>query len=448
MDFISKIFEAGIVGCGGAGFPTHVKLNSKPEYFIVNGAECEPLLRTDRYIMSHLADKMIAGMTAIVSAIGAKKACIALKRSYAEEIKALKAAIERAGADISLHLMDSFYPAGDEQVIVYEVTGRIVPPSGIPLDVGAVVDNAATVLAVADAMDNVPLTKKYVTVTGEVREPIVIHVPVGTAFGECIRQAGGTLLDDYIAVAGGPMMGRVLTKAEAAEAVVTKTTSGIIILKTTSHIAVNAAMDRRRMLNQAKSACIQCSYCTQMCPRHMLGHPLRPHMIMRRLAMADTQNFSELLSDKDIRQAAICSECGICEVYACPMGLKPRQMNIMLKGMLRKDGIRYEKSPDIFVPHMNRENTKAPTKRTAARAGVLEYYDISVRECKEYMPKMVRIPMSMHIGAPAQIIVGDGETVCEGQVLGRCPEGSLGANIHASISGTVQLDKNAVIIHG
>lgn len=448
MDFISQIFEAGIVGCGGAGFPTHVKLKSKPEYFIVNGAECEPLLRTDRYIMSHLADRMIAGMKAITEAIGAKYACIALKKSYTEEICALEAAIKQAGADIRLHLMDSFYPAGDEQVIVYEVTGRVVPPSGIPLDVGVVVDNAATVLAVADAAQGIPLTKKYVTVTGEVREPVVVHVPVGTSFEECIEKAGGTPLEDYIVVAGGPMMGRPLSREEAGKAVVTKTTSGIIVLKMTSHIAVNKAMNRRHMLNQAKSACIQCSYCTQLCPRHMLGHPLRPHMIMRKLAMANEESFPKLLEDQDIRQAAICSECGICEVYACPMGLKPRQMNIMLKSMLRENGIRYEKPADTFLPHSNRENTKAPTKRTAARAGVLEYYDISVGECKEYTPKTVKIPMRMHIGVPSEPVVCDGDSVFEGQLIGRCPQGSLGANIHASISGTVQLKDNTVIIHG
>lgn len=447
MDFISHIFEAGVVGCGGAGFPTHIKLKSKPEYFIVNGAECEPLLRTDRYIMSHLADKLIAGVTAIAGALHVRYALIALKKSYTEEIEALEAAIGRASANIQLHLMDSFYPAGDEQEIVYEVTGKVVPPSGIPLDVGAVVDNVATVIAVADALEGIPLTQKYVTVTGEVGEPSVLYVPVGTSFLECINEAGGTELDDYIVVAGGPMMGKVLTKREAMDAVITKTTSGLIVLKTTSAIVANAAMDKKRMLNQAKSVCIQCSYCTQLCPRHMLGHPLRPHMIMRKLAMASFEDDSQLLEDTDIRQAAICSECGICEVYACPMGLKPRQMNIMLKGMLKKAGIRYEKPDEDFAPHPNRENTKAPTKRTAARAGVLTYYDIPVKAYKTYSPDIVKIPMSMHIGAPAEIIVGDGETVYEGQLIGKCPDGSLGANIHASISGTVQLENNTVIIH-
>lgn len=446
MDLISKVFEAGIVGCGGAGFPTHVKLKARPEYFIINGAECEPLLRTDRYIMSHLADRLIYGADCILEALGAKEGYIALKAAYTEEIEALTAAIKSSGSKMKLHLMDSFYPAGDEQVIVYEVTGRIVPPAGLPIDVGAVVDNTATVLAAADALEGKPLTDKYLTVTGEVKNPTVLHVPVGTSFEACIAQAGGTPLEDYIVVSGGPMMGKVLSKAQAGEAVVTKTTSGIIVLKASSRIAQRAGASVRHMLNQAKSACIQCSYCTQMCPRHMLGHPLKPHKIMRRLAMAGT-DMTALVDDEDIKQAAICSECGICEVYACPMGLAPRQMNVMLKSLLRQENRRYEKQEAVWTADSSRENTKAPTKRTAARAGVFEYYDIQIRDCKTYIPKTVKIPMAMHIGAPSKMIVKDGEHVAKGQMIGVCPENSLGANIHASIDGTVKLAENAVIIY-
>lgn len=446
MDLISKVFEAGIVGCGGAGFPTHVKLGAKPEYFIINGAECEPLLRTDRYIMRHLADRLIFGADRILEGLGAKEGYIALKAAYTEEIEALNAAIDSSGSKMKLHLMDSFYPAGDEQVIVYEVTGRVVPPAGLPIDVGAVVDNVATVLAVADALDGKPMTDKYLTVTGEVNAPSVLHVPVGTSFEACIAQAGGTPLNDYIVVSGGPMMGKVLTKAEAAESSVTKTTSGIIVLKDSSRIAQRAKASVRHMLNQAKSVCIQCSCCTQMCPRHMLGHPLKPHKIMRKLSMAGT-DMTAVLDDEDIKQAAICSECGVCEVYACPMGLAPRQMNIMIKSLLRTENRRYEKAEADWSADSNRENTKAPTKRTAARAGVFEYYDIHIDDCRTYIPESVKIPMTMHIGAPARIIVRDGEHVMKGQLIGKCPDGSLGANIHASIDGTVRLAENAVIIY-
>src|SRR5699024_8623749 len=152
------IFSAGVVGCGGAGFPTHKKVCGQVEDFIVNGVECEPLLRTDRYIMAHYARELVETVAAIGAFLQAKRRVIGVKRAYAPQVEALEAAIRETGAAVELHLLESFYPAGDEQVLVHEVTGRTVPPGGIPLAVGAVVDNAATVLAIHDAMAGRPLT--------------------------------------------------------------------------------------------------------------------------------------------------------------------------------------------------------------------------------------------------------------------------------------------------
>lgn len=127
MDLLNCIKEAGIVGCGGAGFPTHVKYAGGPvEYLIINGAECEPLLRTDRYIMKHLGDRVVSAVEAVGEMLGAKECRIALKKTYTEEIKALEKVLKERGSKVKLAKMDSFYPAGDEQTMVYEVTGRIV----------------------------------------------------------------------------------------------------------------------------------------------------------------------------------------------------------------------------------------------------------------------------------------------------------------------------------
>ena len=444
MDLLAKILEAGVVGCGGAGFPTHVKLNSRPEYFIINGAECEPMLRTDRYIMTNFADRFVETADRIADAIGAAYEVIAVKEHYEEEIAALKAAVAKKGSRLIIHPMDSFYPAGDEQVIVYEVTGRVVPPSGIPMDVGAVVDNVATVLAIADAMEGIPFTHKYLTVTGEVANPTVLHVPVGTSYKKCIELAGGTLTEDYIVVSGGPMMGKPMSKEDAMEAVVTKTTSGILILPDDSKIADHFQTDIRKMLNRAKSACIQCSFCTQLCPRNMLGHPLEPHKIMRTMAMCTDIN--DVLDKKAIRNAAICCECGICEVYACPMGLAPRTINGMLKKELAKAGIRYQKEDRTWQAREERSYRKAPTDRVAGRAGVRKYNDYVIKNCIDYEPEEVRIPLQMNIGAPAVPVVTEGQYVSKGSQIAACPEGKLGTNICTGISGTVHLDGNAVII--
>lgn len=435
------IFSAGVVGCGGAGFPTHKKICGQVEDFIVNGVECEPLLRTDRYIMAHYARELVETVAAIGAFLQAKRCAIGVKRAYVPQVEALEAAIRETGTAVELHLLESFYPAGDEQVLVHEVTGRTVPPGGIPLAVGAVVDNAATVLAIHDAMAGKPLTDKYLSVAGRVPKPSVLHVPVGTSFAECVALAGGELGEGDFIVAGGPMMGRSMTWDQAKREVVTKTTSGILVLPADGAHAQRYQLSVEKMLNRARSACIQCSYCTQLCPRYLLGHPLRPNRIMRKLSMGA---IPELLEDEDVKAAQLCCECGICELYACPMGLAPRRVNQLVKGELAKAGIRSKFTGGDTDP--DREVRKAPTRKAAARAGVLEYYDWEPGEAVEYTPRRVAIPVKMHIGAPSQPVVAVGDRVERGQLIARCPEGAMGAQIHASITGVVAAVGDRIVI--
>ena len=444
MGILEKIEAAGIVGCGGAGFPTHKKLTGNIEYLIVNGAECEPLLRTDRYIMRNFAPQLVRAVTALKEEFHIPKCVFALKHHYREEAEALRKAVREAHAEIEVHELESFYPAGDEQTIVYEVTGRVVPPGGIPILKGAVVDNVATLLCISDAMDGVPFTEKYLTVTGDVARPCVLRVPVGTSFRECIELAGGALGNSWFVVSGGPMMGRRIPMEAAAKEVVTKTTSGILVLPPDGYHARSHELQIRTMLNRARSACIQCSSCTELCPRHLLGHPLRPHRIMRKMAAGG--DVREMLDDPDVRNALLCCECGICEVYACPMGLQPRRINGMLKQRLGAAGIRYQGSGADCTASPFRELRKAPTERVAARAGVHRYYDYEITELRTASPERVEIPVKMHIGAPAVPCVSPGDRIPAGSVIAKPAEGALGAVIHAGIGGRVDSVGERIVI--
>lgn len=445
MELLEQIVRAGVVGLGGAGFPTGKKLDCRVEWLIVNGAECEPLLRTDRYLMRHNAGRVVRAAGAVARMVGAKHCVIALKRAYTEEWKALEAALAGGGTvPIELFPLDSFYPAGDEQVLVYEVTERVVPPAGIPLDVGAVVSNLATMNAISDAMDGIPLTKKYITVTGEVKRPTIVKAPVGTSFEECIRLAGGSKEERYCVIDGGPMMGKVMGYEEAREAAVTKTTSGIIVLDEDHYLSVLSKTPVGRMKRLASAACIQCSYCTQLCPRNLLGHPLEPHKIMRRFAAGG--DIPSLLDDPAVRQAAICCQCGVCEQYACPMGLTPRRINALIRDEMRKAGIPYERREALWEADPERRNRKLPTKRAAARSGVLDYYDFEIDTLAEAAPSTVRISLRQNMGAPAQPVVQEGDRVREGQLIARCPEGKLGADIHAGIGGVVTKVTDYIVI--
>ncbi len=445
MNIIHRIFEAGVVGCGGAGFPTHVKLGGDGiAHLIINGAECEPLLRTDRFIMKHRAKELVLAAQMTFAAIGARRCTIALKEGYTQEIAALEDAIAQTGAAVTLHKMEGFYPAGDEQVMVQQVTGRVVPPAGIPLDVGAVVVNVATILAIGQAAQGKPLTHKYLTVTGEVANPTVVYVPVGTSFADCIALAGGAVIQDYMVVSGGPMMGLPLDREEAKNTPVTKTTSGILVLPDSGYLAVQDKIPLTHMFNRARSACIQCRYCTDLCPRYLLGHPLEPHMIMRKTAMGG--DIRQLLDDPDIRRAALCCECGVCEIIACPMELQPRRVNVTIKQALAQAGIRYPKSEEPGAPRSHWQYRKIPAGRAAARAGVLPYYDCIIDTLIEHTPALVRIPLQQHIGAPAQPVVQTGDRVTPGQLIARCPEGKLGANIHTGIGGRVAQVGQEIVI--
>ncbi len=447
MSLLDTIFSAGIVGCGGAGFPTHAKLNCKVEYFLINAAECEPLLRTDRYLLINKAKEIISAVVECANFLCAENTYIALKETYDKEIEALKNAISEIQAPVSLYLLPNFYPAGDEQMIVYEVTKRVVPPSGIPLDVGTVVSNTATMLCVYEALNGRNFTHKYLTVTGEVAEPKILYVPVGTSVMNCIKAAGDAVIKDYSVINGGPLMGKLIKDDELNSSVVTKTTSGLIVLPKSSKTVVNKTITEREIKNRAKSACIQCSYCTQLCPRYLTGHPLEPHRIMRKVAA--TGNLNDILNDETVKQAMICCECGVCEVFACPMGLNPRQINSMLKMEYQKQGMRYKKSDEKISARPEREYRRLYSKKIAARAGVLKYYDYNIENCEELQADRITLKLRQHIGAPSVPIVKLNDNVYAGQLVASCPEGELGANLHTGISGIVtKITDNQIEIEG
>ena len=444
MGILEQIEAAGIVGCGGAGFPTHKKLTGSIACLIVNGAECEPLLWTDRYLMREKAAQLVGAVSRLKEELNIPRCVMAVKGHYRQEVDALRQAIRQAGAQIELHELESFYPAGDEQTIVYEVTGKVVPPGGIPIAVGAVVQNVATIYAISQAVEGRPFTRKYLTVTGEVAHPVVLDVPLGTSYRTCLELAGGALEREFFLVTGGPMMGKPLPMEELDGAVVTKTTSGILVLPAQGYHARVNQVDLRHMLGRARSACIQCNSCTQLCPRHMLGHPLEPHRIMRKMAMGGP--VSGMLEDPVIRTAQLCCECGICEVYACPMGLFPRKINAMLKRELAAAGVRWQGGDAPVQASPYREDRKAPTEKVAARAGVAKYGKYQIRELLRGEPERVELPVRMHIGAPAVPLVQVGQKVQEGDVVARPEEGKLGAVIHASISGTVKAVGERIVI--
>lgn len=425
--YIERVKDAGVVGAGGAGFPTHIKLNNSAEVIIVNGAECEPLLRVDQQLMEVYPEKVVKGLHVAMRITGAKRGVICLKEKYKNAIEKLKK--ETADRkDMSLHLIGDYYPAGDEQQLVYEVTGKVIPLGGLPIDVGAVVNNVATMVNIADAAEYVPVTNRFVTVTGEVKAPVTLNVPIGTPIGELIKIAKGPQSSDgYTAVAGGPVMGKVI---EDWSMPVTKTIGGIIVLPSDHSLVTKKTLSPEKELKLAKSVCCQCNYCTQMCPRNALGLGVEPHKVMRGLAYGDPSAIG------NINNVFACCDCGLCTFYACDMGLSPGKIVTLVKNGLIKKGVKPEKTiPSQVSPF--RDYKKVPTKRFIQRLALSKYNVDAPLKTEEVRVDLVRIPLTQHIGIGAKPNVKSGDTVQKGDLIGSVEEGKIGANVHASIDGDV-----------
>ncbi len=419
---LDKIFAAGVVGAGGAGFPTHVKYKTKTEVFIVNAIECEPLLRTDRYIVETFAPEIVAAALQIKEHLGASRAVIAVKEHNAGMVSALRRAVGDSGVD--LYLSPSVYPAGDEQNLIFCITGRVVPTGGLPLDVGCVVSNAATVFQVHEALAGRPVTDKIITIGGAVANPMTVSAPIGTALADLLPLAGGAV-GDCVTIIGGPLMGRVAESLDGE--VVTKTTGGLLALPRDAAILPKKEADLAREVKMARAVCCQCSMCTQMCPRNAMGLNVQPHKVMRALAAGNCG-----LIGAEANGVWSCCDCGICSDYACNFGLHPSKMMQVYKGRMREQGVKPVK--EVKYQPQGFENKRLPTARLMGRLD-LSRYDADAPFAGSVEVQSVRIPLKMHVGGPCTPTVGVGEKVEKGQLIAR-PEG-LGANIHASIAGTV-----------
>ena len=439
-DLVEAVRAAGVVGAGGAGFPTHVKLAASVDTVIANGAECDPLLQCDQRLMESRAAEMVRGMRLAMEATGATQGIVALKDEYEAATSALRRAIHAAGegSSLSLLLMESRYPAGDEFVLVYEATGRLVPETGLPLHVGCLVQNVQTLFNIARAAKGAAVTHRLLTVAGAVARPVTPWVPVGTAISEVLAWAGGVKpprwsersADDYAVVMGGPMMGRV---AEDLGQPVTKMTSGLLVLPRDNVVVRYMTRSRASWVRRGISTCDQCRDCTDLCPRYLLGHELKPHEVMRAI------NYGlERPADK-VTAAVLCCECRLCEAYACPLELSPMAYYVAIKQELRTQGWANEvhKRTD-FEPHLMREYRLVPTHRLIARLGLAEWeHQACPLDETDYSPQRVSIPLRQHIGAPARPVVQVGDRVAVGDLIAGIPEDALGASVHASIAGRV-----------
>jgi len=437
LSLVEIVKSAGVIGAGGAGFPTHVKIDTKVEIVIANGAECEPLLNTDQRVMEHFADEIVDGMSLIMEHVGAKIGYIGVKKKYKPSIAALELAI-KSRSDISLYLLDNFYPSGDEQILLTEITGRIVPEGGIPLHVGIVVSNVASLANVSRAARNMPVVDKEVTLVGEVEDPQVIVAPVGTSIQHLVNLAIPKLpLDELVVIDGGPMMGTIVSL----DGFINKKTSGLIILAKDHPLVTWKQIPMAAMIRRSAAVCCQCRDCTEVCSRYMQGHRIEPHKMMRGLGHPQQDHSQAMLA------AFLCSQCGLCE-FACPLHLSPKMAFAELLSGFQSRGV---KNPFHDAPkevHEFNQYRKIDKNRLIRRYHLTAYdsHELPLRPMVS-PPSMVAIELGQAIGAPSEPVVHVGDRVTRGMLVAAAPEGKLGANLHASIDGRVtRVDLGKLIV--
>jgi Na+-translocating ferredoxin:NAD+ oxidoreductase RnfC subunit len=435
---VTAIEKAGVVGAGGGGFPTHVKAAARADIVLANGAECEPLLRADTELVTSRADRVVRGLSLIREAVGAERAVVAFKSKNVRAFDAMKRALGD-DPDTELRSLSNVYPAGDEFLLVFETTGRVVPESGIPLDVGVVVCNVTTLAQVADAVEGRPVTRRLVTVQGEVSRPATFDAPIGTDVAFLIDRAGGATIDEYAVVMGGPMMGRLMDPLGEPT---TKTVSGLLVLPTDNRLVGRLSTTEAEVLRIARAACCQCISCTELCPRYLLGHDLEPHRTVRAIQYADFDT-----NHRHITSAFLCCECGMCELFACPLDIQPRRILSALKAELSRRGVPNPHVRKDLRPDDVREYRQIPTARLTGRLGLARYDGEAPLDPDPVRPKRVTLRTAQHVGAAARPVVQVGARVLEGDVVAEIPHNALGARVHASISGVVEsVDQNAVVI--
>jgi len=428
---VQQVRLHGVVGAGGAGFPTHVKLKAEADTVLLNAAECEPLMHKDKELLRVFGDEVLAGLETARQLVGADKAIIGIKGKYADVIDLIR---PQCNDQTSIKALTDTYPAGDEFILVYDCLGRIIPPGGIPLHVGCVVINVETALNIAR---NRPVTHKYLTVAGAVQRPVTLCVPVGATYAECIELAGGSTCDDPFIIVGGVMMGKLCTDFSE---VVTKTTGGLVVLPSDHMLHRRYAAQWQEIARIGASACDQCSFCTEFCPRYLLGHPIEPHKAMRSLCFSEIGEANTVGTD-------FCCECNLCTMMACPEDLDPKNVCTQNKRRRAAAGERWRNAPVNEVrAGFHLDNRRVPIGRLIRKLGLSDFSNTGPLLERPVAPRRVRIPLQQHLGAPARPIVRVGDHVQAGALVAEPPADQLGAPIHASIPGRVAAINGAVVI--
>lgn len=427
--------NAGIVGAGGAGFPTYAKLSNEADLLCVNCSECEPLMYTDFILNREEMAKIVKGAELIMAATNIKHTYLAIKVHRAEALGYADGQV--LGENVSIKYLPSVYPIGDEIGLIYETTGRLIKAGNLPITAGVIVMNAETVYNAHEAIvSGKPLVEKWLTIAGDIPEKFTLKVPLGMRVSDIFKQLGIKVDSDHVIIDGGPSMGSISSPDRA---VIKKTTKSILILPKTTRCVENKQSNIDDMLRRAASACCGCTRCTEMCPRYQLGYPLEPHKLIRAALNSAAEDYPELIAT-----ASLCCSCGVCAEVCC-QDISPKDVILNLKKILAKNKIKFVADKDYPV-NPDRPYRMIKSSKWKDMLGVLKFDAIPTYIPKKLTAQRVEIPTSQHIGAPSIPCVNVGDRVNEGDMIATAGQG-LSVPQYASISGkVVSCDPTKIVI--
>ncbi|MGN1094981.1 MAG: 4Fe-4S dicluster domain-containing protein, partial [Eubacteriales bacterium] len=434
-EFKESVKNAGIVGAGGAGFPSYAKIADGVDTVLINGAECESLLYTDFTILRDELRKVVEGTDAVVKNTTATRGLLCVKKHTADKLGFFEG--QKLSEYVFVKILPDVYPMGDEISLIYEATGRSVKAGSLPISVGVIVYNVETVLNIREALRHrIAVTHKYLTIGGNIEKSIVIKVPVGTYVKELFEKLGINIPKGHVVLDGGPAMGKIIDPMRAS---VTKTTKSFLILPQSLPIITSKLTSIETQLRRGSSACCQCTRCTDLCPRNQLGYPLEPHKLVRAAQGASS------VDPKIFATATLCCSCGICEDAACCQGLSPRAMIVKLKADLAKTRTRYISDEPVNARD-TREYRMISSERWKEIIGVSSYDKEAEFTDTGFAPSKVEISMRSHIGAPSVPCINVGDTVFLGEKIADAADG-LSLPQYASIEGVCTFaDAEKIII--
>ncbi len=398
-------FQNGVVGAGGAGFPSYVKLSSTVDFFIVNAAECEPLLYKDEEILKNFFEDFKKGVLSIKECVKAKKCFIGIKEKHRDLI--------------------------DEFLLTYDVTGRAIPKGGIPLDVGVLVQNVETVYNIGREK---PVIEKFITISGDIDESITLKVPIGISFLDVINELK-IKVEGKKFIIGGPMMGYF---SPTLDIPVTKCDSGVVILPENHPLILKKSRSRGN-IEKIAYTCDQCTRCSDLCPRDLLGHDVKPHKAMISISMSLKEKTPFQIS------SLYCCECGLCSLYSCPEELDPSNVMILSKRKLFEEGLKPQKVN--VEPSLLYDYRRTPTKLLIRRLGLEGYLKPHKFIEKVLKPKVVLLKLNQHRGEIAKPVVKKGDKIKKGELVAKTEEGKIGSRIFSSVEGVViKLSKEVIVI--